>query len=40
MVGQAGDVQVFEKQELQWVLWTSSSIMILMIQVIGTIQNC
>ena len=40
VVGQAGDVQVFEKQELQWVLWTSSSIMILMIQVIGTIQNC
>ena len=40
VVGQAGDVQVFEKQELQWVLWTSSSIMILMIQVIGIILNC
>ena len=40
VVGQAGDVQVFEKQELQWVLWTSSSIMILMIQVKGIILNC
>ena len=41
VVGQAGDVQVFEKQELQWVLWTSSSIMILMIEVvIGIILNC